>query len=105
MNNKLTNYEDIAQAITDIPLKYHSNWKETYQFFPEVCNLPYQEREKWKEFAWKILADNIENINLNKMCEVSFNTGYKEGKADVNYNSEEVKTIVRQKLNAICNEL
>ena len=101
-NTKITKYDDIVQKLNDIPREYESNWKEIYQFYPEVIDLSYEERRKWDDFAWKILEHSIGNINLEEMCNISYDTGYKEG---VGNSKDSIKDKLINRLNKTITEV
>ena len=61
MNNK--KYKETLNKLSNIGRTFDINWKEHYSYFPEVNNLSYEERQKWQEFAWKIVNGLIGDLS------------------------------------------
>ena len=60
---KKLNYDEIVNKVTNIGHAFDVNWNEHYSVSPEVALLSYEERLKWKEFTWKIVADLHSNLH------------------------------------------
>jgi len=105
MNNKIEDMDDVADILNKIPNDFNLNWDEFYQNYPEINTMSFEEREKWKIFTRKAIYHFVNQLNIDGLCNKSYDIGYEEGIKNSNDRLEDVKDTIKEKIENILDEV